>query len=107
MKQPVLGSPPGRCVLQRGETRRKMPQDRRLVGKGIAAKLTKMPRKVSDHLDHVVHMTLRVYPARHGQADQFPRSRSFISRLRVTGTEHHGPDFDGANPDMLIEGNAE
>src|SRR5208282_2169249 len=88
----------GRNVLsERFEPRREVAQDGRLVREGIAAELSQALCKMPDHLDHVVDVALGVDAPGYREADQLPRSRTLLARVRVPRAEHDRADFHRAD----------
>ena len=62
---------------------------------------------MTDHLDHVVDVTLGVDPAWDRQADKLPGSGPFLPSVRVPRPQHDRADFHGADTDAVVQRHAE
>ena len=55
-----------------------------------------------DAFEHVVHVTLRVNPARNRETHQLESSRAFYPCVRIRA-EHHSANFDAADTRFEIQ----
>src|SRR5579864_7472930 len=81
-------------LLQLPESRREMPQKRRLLYDLESPNFRCMPIHFQNRFHHVIDMALSVNPARDRQAQQLMWSAF---------AEHHRPDFDRPVPGVAIQ----